>query len=144
MPPRPAPLIPQSSQLNAGWETRIPLTYGSHSLQLRKTADYAEFCDIVEKNRRGAADRKYETLVQRSAKVVAQHLSRIDAKSISGLPEHLLGLVVGEVLADPRVLVGVRHDVWDSLPLEALRGIWDGLYERSVTRPFPLYIIVGG
>ena len=92
--------------------------------------EYEEYCRIVEKSRRDAADRKYETLVQRSAKSVARNLCRISPEAVASLPDHVLGLVIDEVMANPKILMTLKHDIWDAFPLLVLQEIWDRLYQR--------------
>ena len=97
---------------------------------------YWRFSTIVEKNRRAASQRKHETLVQRSAKSVAQNLSMFSPGALNYLPDHVLTLVVEEIMADPRVMVTVKDDAWDLFPVPMLQAIWDALYERSVLTIF--------
>lgn len=124
------PRIPPSAQGNIGWEKRIPLTYGEGYQHLSWMPEYEEFCRIVEKSRRDAADRKHETLVQRSARSVARNLCRISPEAIVYLPDHVLGLVVDEIMANPKILVTLKDDIWDAFPLSVLQEIWDRLYQR--------------
>lgn len=117
-------------QGDKGWEKRIPLTYGSKYQHLSWMKEYEEFCRIVEGNRKAAFQRKHETLVERSARSVAQNLSRVSPEALGFLPDHVLSIVVEEIMADPKVLMTLKDDVWDVFPLAVLQAIWDSLYER--------------
>lgn len=112
------------------WDTRIALSYGDRYGRLKWMKEYDEFCNIVERNRIAAADRKYDTLAAISARSVSENLSQISADALACLPDHVLDLVTDEIMADPRVLTTLKDSVWDGFPIRTLRRIWDGLYER--------------
>ena len=92
--------------------------------------EYDDFCNIVEKNRIAAADRKYDTLAALCARSVAGNLSETSADGLACLPDHVLDLVTDEIMADPGVLTTLKDAVWDGFPIRILQRIWDGLYER--------------